>query len=474
MPSTQDPWRPALHFTAERFWINDPNGLVFANGQWHLFFQHNPEGNVWGHMSWGHAVSRDLIHWEHLPLAIPEDAAHMIFSGSAVVDTDGALVAIYTACAQAPARHQAQHLAHSRDGGVSWTKYAGNPVLDIGAEDFRDPKVFWHEPERRWVMTVVLPHERQVRFYASTDLKHWTLLSDFGPAGSVQGIWECPDLFSLPVKGQPGRRAWVLKVDVFEGHPAGGSGAQVFVGEFDGSHFRATQPAQWIDLGSDFYAAITWAHVPATDGRTIWLGWMNSHRYAAATPTKDWCGAMSIPRELQLRDEGDHFVLCQQPVTELLAALPEHRRLGPIPLKAHDGLEAIPLCAGDVLDLEVVWQPGTAREFGLLLRCGGQEATRVGWDAERQALIVDRSQSGRAPDEPTYLTPQSAPLARRPDGTVRWRVLLDRCSVEVFADDGALVLTTLVFPSPRSLEVKAYVTGGAATLASLSWRSPRA
>lgn len=472
--ASEDFWRPALHFTAERFWINDPNGLVFANGRWHLFFQHNPQGNTWGHMSWGHAVSRDLIHWEHLPLAIAEDASHMAFSGSAVIDTNGALVAIYTASAQSPARHQAQHLAYSYDGGVSWTKYPGNPVLDIGAKDFRDPKVFWHEPDRHWVMVVALPHERQVQLYASTDLKHWTHLSDFGPAGSVQGIWECPDLFPLPVDGQSGRRAWVLKVDAFEGHPAGGSGAQVFVGDFDGTSFRASQPAQWVDHGSDFYAAITWAHVPASDGRTIWLGWMNSHRYAAATPTKGWCGAMSIPRELQLRDAGGQLVLCQRPVMELLATMRERRRLGDVHLEADGADEAILLGSGDVLDLEVVWRPGAAREFGLLLRCGEQEVTRVGWDAGLQAVFVDRSRSGHSSDDPTYAKPQYGPLACEPDGAVRWRVLLDRCSVEVFAGDGVTVLTTLIFPAPESLGVKVYAAGGKATLDSLIWRAPGA
>ncbi|CAM4077426.1 glycoside hydrolase family 32 protein [Roseateles saccharophilus] len=478
IPSTsQDCWRPALHFTAERFWINDPNGLVFAGGQWHLFFQHNPQGNTWGHMSWGHAVSDDLLHWRHLPLAIPEDESHMAFSGSVVIDDRGSsglgadgqapFVAIYTACAQQPVRHQAQHLAFSSDGGVRWTQYAGNPVLDIGAQDFRDPKVFWHESSGRWVMVVVLPHERKASFYASPDLRHWSHLSDFGPAGGVEGIWECPDLISVPVQGQPGRRAWVLKVDAFEGHPTGGSGAQVFVGDFDGSRFRATQPARWVDHGSDFYAAICWAHVPAEDGRAVWLGWMNNHRYAAATPTQAWCGAMSIPRRLSVRDDAGALVLCQEPVAELATARRERWQCGPFALGAGGVDEVVRLGAGDVLDLEIAWRPGTATEFGLLLRCGGQEATRVGWDAERRALFVDRSLSGLGPDDPVYRLPQYAPLAPQADGRVVWRVLLDRCSVELFADGGAVVLTNLIFPSPESLELRAFVRGGSAELLSL-------
>lgn len=478
IPSTsEDFWRPALHFTAERFWINDPNGLVFACGQWHLFFQHNPQGNTWGHMSWGHAVSRDLLHWRHLPLAIAEDPTHMAFSGSVVIDDKGTsglgdggqapLVAIYTACAQPPARHQAQHLAFSNDGGTRWTKYAGNPVLDIGAENFRDPKVFWHGPSGHWVMAVVLAHGRIVSFYASADLKHWSHLSDFGPEGGVQGIWECPDLISVPVKDHAGRRAWVLKVDVFEGHPSGGSGAQVFIGDFDGQSFQSTQPARWIDHGSDFYAAISWAHVPAEDGRSVWLGWMNNHRYAAATPTLSWCGAMSIPRVLHVRDDGAALLLCQEPVSELQAARREQRRCGPLGLGAGGADEVVGLGAGDVLDLDIVWRPGTAREFGLLLRCGGEQATRVGWDAERRALFVDRRQSGPGPDDPVFRSPQYAPLAPQADGSVRWRLLLDRCSVEVFADGGAVVLTNLIFPSPGSRELKAFVSGGAAELVTM-------
>lgn len=477
LTTPSDPWRPALHFTAERYWINDPNGLVFAGGRWHLFFQHNPQGNTWGHMSWGHAVSDDLLHWQQLPVAIPETETHMAFSGSAVVDSlDSSglgvggrppLIAVYTACAQPPVRHQAQHLAFSTDGGTCWTPYAGNPVLDIGAENFRDPKVFWHEPTSRWVMAVVLAHDRKVSFYASADLKAWRHLSDFGPAGCVEGIWECPDLISVPVQGQPDRRVWVLKVDAFEGHPCGGSGAQVFIGDFDGVHFRASQPARWVDHGSDFYAALSWANVPAEDGRAVWLGWMNDHRYAAATPTQAWCGAMSLPRVLQVREDGDAMRLCQEPVAELRAARSGHWRRGPIRLGEGGTDEVVPLGAGDVLDLDVVWRPGSAGAFGLMLRCGEQELTRVGWDGARQALFVDRSLSGPGPDDAVYRTPQYAPLVAAPDGTVRWRVVLDRCSVEVFADGGAVVLTNLIFPSPDSFGLKAFALGGAAELVSL-------
>jgi beta-fructofuranosidase/levanase len=239
-------WRPGFHFTPERNWMNDPNGLVWFEGEYHLFYQHNPFGDRWGHMSWGHAVSRDLLHWRHLPLALAEQPGYMIFSGSAVVDwrntsgfgREGAppLVAVFTAH-RTDRPLQTQHIAWSTDRGRTWQFYEGNPVLDIGEADFRDPKVFLHEPTRRWVMVVAWPHHRKVRFYASPDLREWRHLSDFGPAGCVNGVWECPDLFELPVEGVPGESRWVLVVSVSEGAPNGGSGCQYFVGHFDGLQF---------------------------------------------------------------------------------------------------------------------------------------------------------------------------------------------------------------------------------------------
>lgn len=240
----REPYRPQFHFSPARNWMNDPNGMVFYNGEWHLFYQFNPQGNTWGHMSWGHAISRDLVHWEHLPLALAEEDGIMIFSGSAVVDwknTSGfgkqgrpPLVAIFTGHRDG---RQDQRIAFSNDRGRSWTKFAGNPVLDLKMADFRDPKVCWHEPSSRWIMTVALPAERKVHFYASSDLKEWKYAGEFGPAGSTEGVWECPDLFPLPLEG--GGTKWVLIVNVSPGGPAGGSGCQYFVGDFDGARFTA-------------------------------------------------------------------------------------------------------------------------------------------------------------------------------------------------------------------------------------------
>lgn len=263
-PTYAERWRPQYHFTPPDTWMNDPNGMVYYDGEYHLFYQNNPFGNRWGHMSWGHAVSKDLVHWENLPLALAEENGVMIFSGSAVVDwnntsgfgRDGKppMVAIYTGHHTGKPL-QNQQIAYSTDRGRTWTKYSGNPVLDIGEADFRDPKVIWHQPTGRWVIAVSWPHHRQVRFYASPDLKSWTHLSDFGPAGSTSGIWECPDLFPIRVEGQRGNR-WVLVVNVGSGAPAGGSGTQYFVGDFDGTRFvpdPASTPKpqpEWVPTGT--------------------------------------------------------------------------------------------------------------------------------------------------------------------------------------------------------------------------------
>ena len=238
----REPFRPQFHFTPERNWMNDPNGMVFYDGEWHLFYQYNPHGNRWGHMSWGHAVSRDLVRWEHLPLALAEEDGIMIFSGSAVVDSNNTsgfgvnnrppLVAIYTGHREG---RQDQRLAYSNDRGRTWKQFAGNPVLDVKMADFRDPKVFWHESTSRWVMTVALPTEKKVHFYASPDLKAWKYVGEFGPAGATEGLWECPDLFPLPVDG--GGSKWILIVNINPGGPAGGSGCQYFVGTFNGETF---------------------------------------------------------------------------------------------------------------------------------------------------------------------------------------------------------------------------------------------
>lgn len=434
-------WRPRLHFSPRANWINDPNGLVFDadTGLYHLFFQHNPFAPEWGHMSWGHATSPDLLRWTELPLAIPEDERASIYSGSIVIDPAntagfgaGAWVAVYTGCLRVPMGGQAQELAFSLDAGATWTKYAGNPVLDLGLRDFRDPKVFWHQG--RWVMAVVLPDEHRVAFYASPNLRDWALLSHFGPAGCTEAIWECPDLIPFPAQDR-----WLLKVDTFAGHPAG-SGAQCWVGHFDGTGFMPEGEPFWADHGSDFYAALSWAHLP--EGRApVWLAWMNQHAYAKLTPTGAWRGAMSLPRELGLARTDDGWRLTQAPVS--LAAL----RGEPRHLVGTGVIDAAGVC------LELLWEldPGSAEQSLLSLRCGpgGGEFTQIGIDHLHGLVWIARDRSGAIPDAAAWAGRREQPWAGA-GGPLTLRVVVDACSVEVFAGDGQVALTELIFPSEGS------------------------
>ncbi len=477
-----EPWRPRFHFTPARNWMNDPNGMVYYDGEYHLFYQYNPHGDRWGHMSWGHAVSRDLVHWQHLPLALAEEDGVMIFSGSAVVDwsnTSGfgdgrrpPLVAIYTGHHTGKPL-QNQYVAYSNDRGRTWTKHAGNPVLDIGAKDFRDPKVFWHEGTGQWVMVIAWPVERKVRFYGSPDLKAWTHLDDFGPAGSTQGIWECPDLLPIPVEGRRGTtvgRKWLLIVNVGSGTPAGGSGCQYFVGDFDGKRFVPEPgPAngvpgagRWADHGPDFYAAVSWSGIPRGDGRRLWLGWMSNWEYAQEVPTSPWRSAMTVPRELRLRSDGALHRLVQLPVDELKKL--RGKRLQMIGQSAPDASSWLRRRAPDqeCQELEVDFDAALlGGEFGLRLRLSeGQEITFLG-DLGRGTVRVDRTRSGRVDFHPRFPGTYEAPLRVR-DGAVRWRILVDTSSVELFANDGESVVSCLVFPDPgpRRWEV---VHAGSAT-----------
>lgn len=476
-----EPWRPQFHFTPEKNFMNDPNGMVFYKGEYHLFYQHNPFGNKWGHMSWGHAVSRDLIRWEHLPVALAEENGEMIFSGSAVVDwnnTSGlckqasprdrsCLIAIYTGHTE---KKQVQNIAVSNDRGRTWTKYKGNPVLDIGYKDFRDPKVFWHAPTRRWVMAVSLSTEKKVRFYASRDLKKWTALSDFGPAGVREGLWECPDLFELPVEGSPRLRKWVLIVNVNPGGPAGGSGVQYFVGNFDGRRFTNDNPPDKIlyaDHGKDFYAAVSWSDIPRADGRRIWMGWMMNWEYANDDPSEIWRGAMSLPRTLALKKLADGIRLVQKPIVSTRLTRPEKQQLSGEGVAAINSFLPRTFAGGDALDIEAVFEVGQATEFGLKVRMGRNEETVIGYDVKKQQLFIDRSRSGRVDFKSTFAGRHAAPL--KPAGNkISLDIFIDRSSVEVFGNDGEVAITDRIFPRPQSQGIELYEKGGKANVVGFS------
>lgn len=449
----EERYRPLYHFTPDRNWMNDPNGLVFYEGEYHLFFQHNPRGDRWGHLSWGHAVSTDLVNWRQMPLALPERDV-MIFSGSTVIDTqnssgfgrDGAppMVAIYTG--YNPRNHvENQQLSFSLDRGRSWRDYENNPVLEGRAGMFRDPKVFWHEPTQRWIMTV--SRADSVLFFASQNLREWIHLSTFGPAGEVDGPWEVPELMQVPVDG--GGARWVLTVGV-TGHAgvAGGSGVQYFVGEFDGERFvpdggERVGATRWVDYGADFYAAQSWSGLPQSDGRRIWIAWMANTSYANEQPTRPWRGALTIPRTLYLMREGDAYTLAQRPIRELEQLRRVQATIAPREVAA--GAAPLPELAslGEGLEIDLKFRVDQAGAAGLILHFGRSEV-RVGYDARNGTVFVDRRRGGRFNAE-GFAALHAAPLSAS-DGVVTLRIFLDRSSIEVFAQDGARVITDLLFP----------------------------
>lgn len=451
-----EPHRPQLHFSPAEAWMNDPNGMVVLDGEYHLFYQYHPDSTVWGPMHWGHAVSRDLVTWEHLPVALAPDDLGTIFSGSAVVDrrnTSGlqtgetpVLVAVFTQHDPAGADagrddFQTQSLAYSNDRGRTWTMYAGNPVLpNPGIRDFRDPKVFWHEPTERWVMSLAVAD--RIQFFASPDLKAWTELSEFGAeAGAHGGVWECPDLF--PLATPEGEETWVLLVSINPGGPNGGSGTQYFVGDFDGTTFTPDHDdTRWLDWGRDDYAGVTWSDVPAEDGRRLFIGWMSNWDYAQTVPTERWRSAMTLPRTLRLvtTPEGAHHV-ASTPVREV-----ERLRGAPVPLGAGplDGRQS--LGVEGPFEVEATFDLGADATVALDLANDQGEVYRVGIDRAAGTVFSDRTAAGPAAFSDAFAAAvHTAPYAA--GDRVTLRVIVDRSSAELFVDRGRVVMTDLFFPS---------------------------
>jgi fructan beta-fructosidase len=474
--STSPLSRPGFHFTPAQNWMNDPNGLVFLEGEYHLFYQHNAFADTPGSIGWGHAISSDLIHWEHLPVAIPFQDGVMAFSGCAVVDHHNSsgfgvngqapLVLIFTGHVDAK-QIQDQRLAFSNDRGRTWTLFEGNPVLDIGEKDFRDPKVFWHAPTKCWVMLVVLANDCQAQFYGSSNLKDWTHLSDWGPYSSHEWNWEVPELFELPIDDSSETR-WVLKVDVGTGGPFGGSAGMYFLGQFDGERFIAddanlnlSTTANWLDYGKDFYAAITFANLP--DDRLIWLGWMNNWQYAAQTPTSPWRGAMSIPRTVGLKRFSSGLELIQRPVNELEALRGKHHRFTGLHLEP--GLRTLEV-RGERLEIIAELKLETASEFGLKVRVGPNNETIVGYNTSSQDLYVDRHKSGQVDFHEHFMGKHSASCPLE-NGLLHLHIFIDSCSLEVFANHGRTVITDLIFPESGADGFELFASDGNVQLISL-------
>ncbi len=458
-----EPYRPQFHFTPEKNWMNDPNGLVNYKGEYHLFYQYNPFGNSWGHMSWGHAVSSDLVHWKHLPVALAEENGVMIFSGSAVVDWNNSsglckssdpkdkscLIAIYTGDIEG--KNQSQHIAASNDRGRTWTKFAGNPVLDIGYKDFRDPKVFWHEATKKWVMVVSLSREQKVRLYGSKNLQQWELLSEFGGAGVAdkEVQWECPDLFELPIQNQLGKKRWVLIVNINPGGAAGGSAGQYFVGNFDGKTFTNDNPKDtklFVDYGKDFYAGVTFSDIPKTDGRRILLGWMSNWDYAGKEPTTPWRTAQSIPRELKLQQTPAGLRLLQTPIIELQklrgAAITKRN------LVLTEKMQSI--ASGETIEMHGEFAVEKNASAFFRLQSGSSE-TLIGY--ENGQMFIDRTKSDNVDFDPQFTGRHEVSLQSQ-QGKIKLHVFVDRSSVEVFGNDGAAVLTDRIFPNSSTQNIE--------------------
>jgi fructan beta-fructosidase len=438
--------RPQIHFSPKAHWMNDPNGMVYSNGTYHLFFQYYPGSTVWGPMHWGHATSEDLIHWKELPIALYPDSLGYIFSGSAVVDKNNTsgfgkngrvpLVAIFTHHDPAGEKEgrknfQNQSLAYSLDNGTTWIKYAGNPVLqNPGIIDFRDPKVIWYEPQKKWIMTLAV--KDRIIFYSSPNLKDWKRESEFGSEiGAHGGVWECPDLFTLD---DGSKKVWVLIVNLNPGGPNKGSATQYFLGDFDGTQFTPyNTDVKWLDYGPDEYAGVTWSN---TGNRKIFLGWMSNWLYANVVPTKNWRSAMTIPRELKLKHEGNEIFIVSSPIAELSKI--EAKPVGRENVKANKTARVNLPCR-----LNLNFQE--SKDFALTISNDVNEQTIIGYDQKENQFFIDRTKSGKTDFQKDFAAKSVAP--RLTSASMNISLIIDVSSVELFADNGLTVMTAIFFPN---------------------------
>lgn len=469
-------YNPHFHFFPQEGWINDPNGLVYYQGEYHLFYQYLLPRH------WGHAVSRDLVHWEILPIALAPDELGDIWSGSAVVDWHDSsgffaggsgLVAIFTHqnVQQHPPRGpQVQSIAYSRDRGRTWIKYAGNPVIsNPGVADFRDPKVFWHEPTRMWIMVAAFTNDR-IHIYRSPNLKDWFCASEFGPEqGSRRGMWECPDLFALPVDGNVEQMKWVLQVSLNDWqnptpeHPR----MQYFLGTFDGERFVSDHSADtilWSDYGMDHYATVSWSDLPSADGRRVWIGWMSNWEYADKLPTHPWQGLMTLPRTVALKKFDDGIRLLQQPIAELQNLRREHLHWDAQVVDG-SGPRNIPI-AGNVLEIIATFELSTASEFGLRVCMDGEHFTTIGYEVASAMLFVDRTNSGVTSFGANFPGRHAGRISLQ-ERTLTLHIFIDHVSVEVFGNAGEVVITDLIFPVKESLRAELYARDGTVELRAL-------
>lgn len=472
--TNREKYRPAYHHTPLYGWMNDPNGMFYKDGRWHLYYQWNPYGSKWQNMTWGHSSSADLVRWEHHPAAIEANGLGTVFSGSSVVDSANtagfgrdAVVALYTSADV----NQTQSLAHSSDGGMTFEIYPGNPVLTLESEA-RDPNMFWDADNGRWVMSLAHALDHEMLFFTSPDLKEWTLQGSFGKGiGAQDGVWECPDLFRLKVDGSDEEK-WVLVCNINPGGPFGGSATQYFTGDFDGKTFIADTdaegviPTKWMDYGKDHYATVSWSDVP--DNRRVLIGWMSNWQYAGEVPTMQYRSANTLPREAGLfRAPDGQLYLSSSPVAEL-AALRDKPSVSVRnkPAGGNGRIFPLPGSNGGACEILLDIDSRKAGSVDITISNNDGESALLCYDAKAHTLSFDRRRSGLTDFSQDFPTVTTAPTFET-DGKLSLRIFIDRSSIEVFGNGGKTVMTNLVFPTEPYSSVSVTADGGNARIENL-------
>ena len=497
-----DFYRPSYHHTPSYGWMNDPNGMFYKDGVYHLCYQYNPYGSKWGNMHWGHAISRDLIHWKEVEPTIARDPMGHIFSGSAVIDKEGtakygkdAIVALYTSASDK--NGQIQCMAYSTDGGYTFHKYPGNPVLTPfdGLKDFRDPKVFWYAPLKKWYM--IVSADKEMRFYSSLDLKKWTYVSAFGRGyGAQPNQFECPDFFQLPVDGNPNKKKWVMIVNINPGCLFGGSATEYFIGDFDGKNFVCdSKPsiAKFLDYGKDHYATVTFSGV---QDRVLGIAWMSNWQYANVTPIRQYRGANTLPREFKLFTGKDGQIYMSSNVVPEVAGLRKtFKRLPDLVITQGKDSKNLSSSKENAFEIEMDVTPGEAAKTGFVLYNEKGEKVNIYFDMKAGRLVMDRTESGKTKfgekaeahkiekefdlhehreiKEPfrklnsvnyknDFALGTWAPLSLCDSKTYHLNVFVDKCSIEIFVNGGRIAMTNLVFPTQSYTSVKFYSDGNKA------------
>ena len=491
-----DYYRPEYHHTPLYGWMNDANGLVYKDGEYHLYFQYNPYGSKWGNMHWGHSVSKDLVRWEHLDPAIARDTLGHIFSGSTVIDHNNsagygkdAMIAFYTSASDE--HGQIQCMAYSNDNGRTYTKYENNPILTPfdGLKDFRDPKVFWYEPAQKWYM--IVSADKNMRFYSSADLKSWEYLSQFGEGYGVQpNQFECPDFIQLPVDGNKDNMKWVMIVNINPGCPFGGSATEYFIGDFDGKEFKCDTDksiTKWLDFGKDHYATVCFSN---TGDRIIAVPWMSNWQYANVTPIRQYRGANALPRELSLYTKDGEVYMAANVVKETETLRKSTRSIENVTVEGETVIDSITDGINSGVELEMDIVPGKAQTVGFDIMNAKGEKTKIYLDLKSGRAVMDRTESGliafgekaephfkenhdrRKTESVNYINDFAlgtwAPLSLCEGKSYHLNVFVDKCSVELFVDGGRIAMTNLVFPTEVYNSLRFYAEGGKAEIKNLN------